>query len=403
MLEKYYNINQAIGVGIHVSADGSIQVDACRVTVENNQLSIDKKLTALESLEELRKHFPEKALVAFNLTGKGILQKQTEAINEINQHSFSQILPNAKAGDFYVQNFISGNHSFVSVIRKQEADRWITQFKSIGLPPLQMSLGPFPVQNIIQQLNVYDSGIIFNGHIIEVNEKQDWSSSKYEQGITALFPLKVESENLDEKLLIPYAAAFNLVMASKVQTIAADVPLLETEFASVIATKRLKAKSVMILSVFFVLLLINFIVFSWLNSANAKLSDQVGELTQTTINSQSTEDQIKQKEGLLNELGWDNGVSKSAMIDQLAALLPEEITLNEIAVNPIDVAASRIQKSLTFSNREIKISGISEKIIPVNEWIARVKTKSWVKSIQLDSYTFNSELNTGQFTIIINY
>jgi len=403
MLEKYYNINQAVGISIHILAYGGMLINACLVTVENNQLTIDKKLIDLESLEELKKHLPEKTPVALNLTGKGILQKQTEALSEVNQHNFSKILPNATISDFYLQNFVSGEQSFVSVVRKSEADKWIGQLGAIGLSPLQLSIGPFPVYNVIPQLNVYDNGIIFNGHVIELNEQQNWTSHRYEQEKRSQFPLKLESESLDEKLLIPYAAGFNLVMASKVQPIVADVPYLETELDTLIAVKKFKVKGVVILTVFFILLLINFVLFSWLNSANNKLSEQVGQMAQTSINSQGVEDQVKQKEALLNELGWDEGINKSVLIDQLAALLPEEITINKIDVNPVDLAASRIQKSLTFLNRVIKITGNSEKIIPVNEWIARAKTKPWVKNIQLDSYTFNSELNTGQFTIIINY
>lgn len=31
------------------------------------------------------------------------------------------------------------------------------------------------------------------------------------------------------------------------------------------------------------------------------------------------------------------------------------------------------------------------------------QSESWVKNAQLDSYTFNPELNTGQFVILIDY
>jgi len=72
-------------------------------------------------------------------------------------------------------------------------------------------------------------------------------------------------------------------------------------------------------------------------------------------------------------------------------------------VNPVDITGSRIQKAIVFSDRKIVITGYSEKIIPVNEWMARIKTKTWVKNIQLENFTYNNELNTDQFTISINY
>jgi Tfp pilus assembly protein PilN len=129
----------------------------------------------------------------------------------------------------------------------------------------------------------------------------------------------------------------------------------------------------------------------------------VSRSTQSNVDIQTINDQLKQKEKLLRDLGWENGINKSALVDQLASLLPEEVTWNNISVDPIDAVSSRTQKSLIFFDRQIRVTGTSEKIIPVNEWIARVKTKPWVKNVQMDSYTFNSELNTGQFTVIINY
>jgi Tfp pilus assembly protein PilN len=53
--------------------------------------------------------------------------------------------------------------------------------------------------------------------------------------------------------------------------------------------------------------------------------------------------------------------------------------------------------------QKIEVKGISPQIIPVNEWIARIKTRRWVKGVQLESYTYNNELNTGQFILTITY
>jgi len=39
----------------------------------------------------------------------------------------------------------------------------------------------------------------------------------------------------------------------------------------------------------------------------------------------------------------------------------------------------------------------------VNEWMARIKTKHWAKDVQLENYSFNNELNTGQFIVNITY
>jgi Tfp pilus assembly protein PilN len=296
--------------------------------------------------------------------------------------------------DFYVQNFQSGKRSFISIIRKTDADKWLGALRENGYVPLSLSLGPFPVQNIIPQLNNYDSGLVFDGNTIIRNEEGDWLSWNYDQQVKAPFPLKVESEPIGERFLLAYAAAFQLILSDKIEQVIAHVPWLQGDFNEVTNGKKLRVYGSLLLAVFFVLLLINFVVFSSLKQSNDRLTAQV---------SQTITEQTIQKEALLDLLGWDGGINKTALVDQVASLMPAEITLDEISVNPIDIAKSRVQHVVSFSNRQIDIHGFAENIIPVNEWIARIKTRPWVKDIQLESYTFNNENNTGQFLITVKY
>lgn len=403
MLEQYLRINQVTGVNIHIKQDGTLHINAVIITAKGDLLDIDKKIIDLHSISEIKKSIKAETPIALNISGKGILYKQTEKIEAIDHASFNKILPNAKIDDFYIQNFISGNISFVAVIRKAEADKWTDQFKTIGLIPLTLSFGPFPVINIIQQLNIYDRDIVFNGHLIQRNEQSNWIGYQHDESAVCAFPLKIESETISEKLLIPYAIAFQLVLESKINAVLANVPDLQSALKNRLENIRFKVGGVSILSVLFFLLLVNFILFSWLNSDNSKLTIEASSFAQNTSNIADINKQVKDKEDLLKNLGWDNGINKAGLIDQISALLPEDITLQQIALNPVDMNSSRNAKSLIFFNRQIRITGTSEKIIPVNEWIARIKTKAWVKTIQLDSYAFSTELKTGQFTILLNY
>ncbi|MHB8209083.1 hypothetical protein [Mucilaginibacter sp.] len=402
MLEQYYRINQAVGVSIQIGSGADLKIHACGLSVEKNKLTFDQKITGIAGIEGLQKHFAVK-LVTLNLSGKGILQKQTELIQTVDQHNFSSIFPNANIDDFYVQNFQSGKHSFISIIRKREADRWLQALKENGYMPLSLSLGPFPVQNIIPQLNSYDGRFVFNGNTIEQNEDGDWLSWNYDGQVRAPFPIKVESEPIDEQLVLAYAAAFQLILSDKIESVVADVPELQQVWDEVITGKRLRVYGGLILVLFFVLLLINFVVFSGLKQSNDQLTAQVSRTVQSSVDLQSVNEQASQKETLLGLLGWDGGMNKTALVDQVASLMPGEITLDEITVNPVDIAKSRVQKILSFSNRQIETRGFAEHIIPVNEWIARIKTKPWVKDIQLANYTFNNEKNTGEFLITIKY
>ncbi|MCO5949830.1 hypothetical protein [Mucilaginibacter flavidus] len=403
MLQQYYHINEAAGISIGIGKDGVYTVSACSVTVEKKQLQIKAKLPALNKISDVAKQMPARSLGALNLYGRGVLQKQIEKTEEINQNNFSQILPNGNIADFYVQNFISGNYSFVSVIRRAEADKWIALVNEAGFSVVMLSLGPFPVKHVLPQLNVYGNEIKFDGNVINRNEQSEWVSTKYEEGAVSDFPVKIESESIDEKLIIAYVNAFQLVLSSKIDVIQADVPDLSVVLQKVTEEKKLKVYGALVLGVFFVLLLVNFFIFSTLNSSNGKLTELVSRSAQNSDDLQQTNLMVHQKDSLTKVLGWEGGINKAALIDQVASMLPPEITWKEAWVDPVDQAASRNQKTILFSTRKIRITGNSERIIPVNEWIARIKTKNWVKNVQLDSYAFSSEQNTGIFTIVIDY
>jgi len=402
-LEQYYRINQVAGVNIHIYPDGRATTQVCTIVANGNQLQIDRKITDLTTPGQLKEHLPARSIVALNLSGKGILLKQIEKVDVIDQNAFNKTLPAAKSEDFYIQNFISGESSFVSVIRKTEADKWISQLQELQFAPLMLSLGPFPIDAIVTQLNLYEDELLFNGHLIKRNEKSEWLGCLYDETVHSTFPIKLASEKIDEKLLIPYAAAFQMVLSNSLEPVKADVGHLEADFQKKLSNQKIKVQSVVVLIILFALLLVNFLLFSWLNSSNNVLTEQVSRYAQNSSNQQEINEQVKSKEVRLKVLGWDGGIDKSQLLDQIAALLPPEVSLTEIAVNPIDQAQSRSQKTLSFYGRKILITGNSERIIPVNEWIARVKTKSWVKNIQLENFAYNNELNTGQFSVTITY
>jgi len=401
-LDQYYRFNKVAGINIHLQNDGQALIQLCAVEASGDQLEITKKLTDVTSIGQLKEHVAGKSLISLNLSGKGILQRRIDRVETVDQNAFNKIMPNAKLEDFYVQNFVSGEHSFVSVTRKPEADKWVSQLSELSFQPLLLSLGVFPIDSIIPQLNIYEPETIINGYQIQRNDKGEWLNIKTTEDSSA-FAIKLASEKIDEKLLVPYAAAFQLVMTNQLDPISANDEKLNKTLHAKQAEQKLKVQGVMVLGVIFTLLLVNFVLLSWLNTSNTALSGQVGKYAETTTNELQISDRIKEKEALLHTLGWDGGINKSILIDQVSSLLPQEVTLSDLTLNPVDIVSSRVQKTTAFYNRKIAITGNSEKIIPVNEWIARIKTRSWVKNIQLENFAYDNELNTGRFTIAINY
>jgi len=403
MLRQYYRIGKAIGLHVHLSGDEGWTVSGCTVAINGNKLDIEQKAVLPKGLEELSKKITASVPVALNLTGKGILIKKIERQEDLTDASISKVLPNAKAEDFYIQNFQTGESSFVALIRRTEVDKWITRLEQAGFQVILISLGPFVLQQIRPQLNVYENQLIADGYQIAYNQRGDWLSYAYNAENKAAFPLKIGEEKLEEQLLIPYAAAFQLALSPDLLPVSADVPTVEASYQRKLADKQLKVNAAAVLCGFFVLLLLNFVLFSYLHGQNQQLADTVSRNSHDLSDVQKLSQQVVNKEALVKKMGWEGNIKKSSLIDQVAQLLPPDIKWEKISVDQSLPLASGENKEPQFAEKQILITGYADRIIPVNEWMARIKTRPWVKDVQLENYTFNNELNTGQFNIRINY
>ena len=400
MLENYSRIHHAAGLSIALQAEGDFTISACSLKAEGQQLDFEHKLAGLASLEELQKRLPAGLPVSLNLSGKGILIKQVERQDSITEAAFSSMLPNARPDDFYVQHFASGSQSFVALIRKAEADRWVTRINALGFRCLSLSLGAFPVAHILPQLSEYGEEIVFDGHQVQ-RDQQQWLSYKYQPGARAPFPIKLAGEKLEGQLVLPYAAAFQLILSTKLPLIQAEVPSLNAALTQKLKARQLQKNGMLVLGVFFILLLGNFLLFSYYERDNQRLAEQVSRTARSTTDLAALTQRISSQEALLQTLGWEAGISKSSLVDQAAQCLPPEVSWQQAAVDP--ARQNPNEKAASFARRVLRISGTSAKIVAVNEWLARLRARPWVRQAQLTEYRYNPELATGQFTLTLNY
>ncbi|MDN3580771.1 hypothetical protein [Mucilaginibacter flavus] len=402
ILSPFYSISQAAGIAVDIRQDGSYLINCCQVITDRKQLTIEKKITDLDNADALGGQLNPKIPVTLNLSGKGVLIKQIGGVNEVQQDP-DKIFPDLNTADFYLQQFLSGDQLFVSVIRKNVADHWIGILEQLGYSVLSLSLGPFPLSNVMDQLNIYEGDINLNGFRIKRDEQMNWTALEYSPQYISPFALKMGSEPVGQQLILPYATAFQLVLFSNLSPVQAIVERLDLQYNKVIDIKKLKMTGALILGFFFIFLLLNVIVLSWLNAENSLLDSKVSVSANSNSDMEALTAQIKAKEMLLDDIGWDGAINKARFIDQLAALLPEEITLGDMAINPLDNANNKDTRQLHFSDHRIRLSGSSQQVVAVNEWVARIKTLKWVKSAELESFDYDSDQQTGKFNIIIRY
>jgi len=215
--------------------------------------------------------------------------------------------------------------------------------------------------------------------------------------------LKVGIEALPGQFLIAYASAFQLALYPRLPAVSLPAPGIEHNLEEFEQKQRFNFRAVVVLSGFFVLLLLNFLLFSYFNSANETLLSQVSQTSASLENLQHTEKEIASNEKLLQELGWNKGIRLSYLADQLGQTLPSSLRLKELGINRLNVTDTGRQRKEIYDTGKIKIRGEASDPAALNNWIYILKEKDWAKQVNLDSFSPSGDDNTQEFTITINY
>ncbi|OJW17956.1 hypothetical protein [Mucilaginibacter sp. 44-25] len=402
MLEALTRINQCIGVSVRRHDDGS-RISALGLSRKGNQLDLLKRLKNATNLKGIGEEFEKGSYVALHVAGKGVVTKIIDKSGSQTGYDFSSLMPGADPADFYIQEYDAGPRRFVSMIRKSEADLFISSLTDQGFRVVILTLAAFPVAKISEQLNQYDSIIRFDGHEITRDEQGYWFDYKFKGDMSEGYPIKIGMETVDEQLVLPYAAAFQAILYGDIDPVETTHPVINEHMRNFISGAALKKKGIVLLGVFFLLLLVNTLCFLELNRSNSSLQDQLSRQSTQTADLNAIAEKTNAEEKLVSLMGYGKGQKKSIMVDQLAALMPQEIRLSRISINPPTVNHPGSVKGPSFQDLTILINGHCPSILPVNEWLARVRTLPWLKQAELKDYGLASSDKEGAFTITIHY
>lgn len=403
ILEKYQWLSSCAGIELNILPDSTISCRICEISLQKNALSIDNKSEVKGDLPGILKKLNFAKPVSLSITGKGVLSKKTSKVEELSDDKLLRVFPNIRPEQFYIQNFISGEFSYISIVRKEVLDEILRALGKAEVNVLLVNLGPFASSHILKQLNFYGKEIRFDGHIISLSAKDDWDDYQYTAFAGSEFPLKIDIEAIAEQFLLAYAAAFQLALYHQLNPVELPVDTIKNSLYNFEQKQKFNFRLVVTLAVFFILLLSNFLLFSYYSSKNNVLQTQVSESAASVETLVNTEDDIAKKEKVLRELGWYKGISHAWLADQLAQSLPTGISLKEISINPLNILESNRQRKEIYKIGTIEISGEAIDMEPVNEWIYALKNKSWPYRVNLDSFSPSTENDKQYFAVTINY
>ncbi|MCR6641076.1 MAG: hypothetical protein NVV82_19310 [Sporocytophaga sp.] len=396
--QKLFGQKKVAGIEVVFSAEGKTAFNCVILSVNENLVQIEHKEEGIVDFESLKKLSLENIPLVLSVTGRGILHKKINDEYTDDAHAFSQIFPNSKFADYYLQKTkASNNQVYISLTRKDLIDQLLIRFKEIGYFATSLTLGPFSVVDLYQLLSM---------------ELTEWSFGSHEmvfaKGLVDAYKIKETNDNTDVKagnesvpgnLLIAYSSAFLGIIES--EGVRVDIEEVDSQRNEFEQKKKFKLIGFSMLAIFLTALSINTYLLTSYNQENQILTLKLGKLTDISSNLEGEEKDLRQKEVFLSQAGWLAPARASYYSDQIAALLPASITLTKMAKNPYNEKESRTQRKDIFDNGVLRVDGFCAKPTELNSWIKIVKGQEWVQDVHVEDYTFDSKTGSGNFIVKI--
>lgn len=397
----HQGLNSCTGAQVHLKQDGSYDVRLVKLILHKKLIKTDGKKRHSGTSAKVNDLVLDGPL-AVTLTGKGVLIKKTGRLDDASAKSLQHLFPALKLEEFYVQHFSTGANSFVAIVRREIADAVMNVFKKQGATVLKLSLGAFPVEQVVPLLNTYGNSLKFDGHELVLNEAQEWIEYSYSEGVRSDFPLKIDIETLPEEYLLAYATAFQLILQDKLDVVEVASQEIQERLNHVLAELKFKRNGTVMVFFFFILLMVNFLVLSNYSSGNELLMNKAGKQSYIFENRAKLEQEVKDKELMLKKLSWNKGYKYAFLCDQIGTKVPKEVMLDELQINPLNIGPG-LMKDAPLEQGSIKIKGQAGSVYAINGWMYELKARSWVKEVKLEKFTADDQRQVQVFTILLKY
>lgn len=332
------------------------------------------------------------------ITGKGVITKKiifsendSLQLNVLVKQHLAAINPN----EFYIQFYKNETNSgFLCICRKEQIDVLLSQLMQEKGECVNVFISPL-VCNALSGLTASHNHIytslnqldLINGYVDAVLPKSNTSES---------VSLKFDDIEIKANQTIPFAAGFSYL--TKQHNFSSDdiniVQLLSKHLEKI----KIKLLLFSLIAVIFVVSAVNSVLFFQKFEEDSAL--QVELNLYESKNAQITQllESYQKKKNLIEQTGIFDNKKLSVYADKIAATLPNEIVLRELYFNP-EVGETEEDSLVDFQENSLIIKGNCSKSLILNEWVNVLKSQSFVKSVNLENFIFNSEGHLPNFVL----
>lgn len=397
--KSYLTKNAICGVEC-VFDDSGHSFNYAVLQIKKNKVEISQQGNTSDASEILKIAKKESAPITLAINGKGVIVKKiifSENDSLQLKDLLQQHLPAIPFNEFYVQFYKNAENSGnISVCRKEMANEAVAKFNVDKTEVVNVFIGPLicnALSSITSNYNRLSTTIhqleLVNGFVESVQ-----SNASSESVVLEINDLKVMPSQM-----VSFASGFSyLTQQTNFISDNTELNILPKQHVDKIKVRLLLF---VLIAFLFVISGINSVLFFQKYENNSALEVELN--LYESKNNQITEllDNYQKKKSLIEQAGIFDNKKMSVYADKIAASLPNDILLRELYFNPEEGETE--EDSLTnFTENQLIIKGNCSKSLLLNDWINILKSQNFVKSVNLETFIYNSEGHLPNFVLKVD-
>lgn len=368
---------------------------------QGSQLSVLEQGSCVDPAALPRQITKDKIPVLLCINGRGIMTRKLVLQEDEDLGSLEvlqQHLPGLSLQDFNIQLFMQDNRTcFAAVQRREHTDTVIRQLNSAVPVIADVFIGPatvLAVGGLLQGYNYVQGNLcrveLLNGYVDQLSPAPPPDNG----ASTDLGGLQVDAPHL-----FAVAAAFAYLTGQ--QLYRSVDPALGHFRQQHLENNKFRLVFLSLLSLAFLLCLVNFFIFTLRFEKNKKLDAELGLYQDKYDKINDLLTAYEKKKNLIEETGLLENYFFAQYTDKIAATLPEEVLLTDYQFNPKVETDFSEDSLMNFRKRTIIVRGNCTKSLLINEWVNVLKSQNFIKDVNLEKFLFNADGNQPNFELRI--
>lgn len=358
------------------------------VARKKEELLITKK-ERCKDLEEVSTFYDKNCPAVLLINTKDVLSK----IVEIQLHNNAEALvekafPNFNFEGFYYELTPFGNHTVVSIIKKEKVQDLFKEFVRYKISVVDFSLGISALETFKEYINqetihTSNTTVVFGENTITK------LASLKESDEQEIVPYQINGLEITRQFLLSFAGIFGFV--SKRESSLSNLGALKDFYKGEFQNKRFfnvfsKAALGFILGV----LVVNFLFFNHYFEKVGALETvtEVNSINKKKLNQLSA--RVAEKERRVDAILASGNSKSSYYLDILGQSIPNSILIDQIEYQPL-LKPLRDAKPIAITKQVFMVSGSTINTTEFSSWIKQLEAKLWIAKVETVEFDYQSK------------